>query len=248
MSDRTEHSEHIDFEVLNDYVDGRLDAMAIALIDKHLAGCADCSGELASLRALVSATASLPRSVLPTEDIWADLEARINERKGAVLRSAAPGGSIAPAGAERQPTQWRNRAWLAAAAVVLMVLSSAVTAIVLRRASGTDIAHESPDSIVTVPVRDPAPVLPASFRVAEGHYTETIEVLRLAVDAQRANLSPETIRTVDRSLAVVDSAIAEARAALLADPSNRTLVDLLSASYQRKLDLLRRTSELGSRT
>ncbi|HEX6278078.1 MAG TPA: hypothetical protein VFZ53_33770, partial [Polyangiaceae bacterium] len=85
-------------------------------------------------------------------------------------------------------------------------------------------------------------------RVAEGHYTQTIDELRLAVDAQRAQLNPETVRTVDRTIAVIDSAIAEARAALLADPNNRTLVDLLSASYQRKLDLLRRTSELGSRT
>ena len=91
-------------------------------------------------------------------------------------------------------------------------------------------------------------MLPASFRLAEGQYTQTIDELRLAVDAQRAHLNPETVRTVDRSLAVVDSAIAEARAALLADPGNRTLVDLLSASYQRKLDLLRRTSELSSRT
>ena len=144
MSDRTEHSEHIDFEMLNDYVDGRLDEKAIALIDKHLARCADCSGELASLRALVSATASLPRSVLPTDDIWADLEARINERKGAVLRSTAGGGATGPAGAEPRPAPWRTGAWLAAAAVVLMALSSAVTAIVLRSAPGTPIAKESP--------------------------------------------------------------------------------------------------------
>jgi len=247
MSDRTEHPEHIDFELLNDYVDDRLDTKAIALIDKHLARCADCSDELASLRALVAATASLDKSVLPTDDIWADLEARINERKSVVLRSAEPGESIASAEAERRPHRWRNGAWLAAAAVVLMALSSAVTAIVLRP-TGTQIVKQPLDSSSTVPSRDPAPVLPASFRLAEGQYTQTIDELRLAVDAQRAHLNPETVRTVDRSLAVVDSAIAEARAALLADPSNRTLVDLLSASYQRKLDLLRRTSELSSRT
>ena len=90
-------------------------------------------------------------------------------------------------------------------------------------------------------------MLPASFRATEGEYARTIEELRLALAAQRNRLNPETIRTVDHSLAVIDSAIAEARAALLSDPGNRTLVDLLSASYQRKLDLLRRTSELTSR-
>jgi hypothetical protein len=93
-----------------------------------------------------------------------------------------------------------------------------------------------------------APVLPASFAVAEGKYVITIEELKSAFHAQRSSLNPETVRTVEHSLAVIDSAIAEARDALLADPGNRTLVDLLSASYQRKLDLLRRTSELTPRT
>ena len=248
MIDRTEHSEHIDFGVLNDYVDGRLDIKAIALIDKHLARCADCSGELASLRALVAATASLPKSVLPEDDIWADLAVRIDERKGAVLRSELPGGMPAPSGANHSASRWRSRTWLAAAAVILVALSSAVTAVVLRPGGGHRVAQNLPDSGVSVLAPDAAPVLPASFRVAEGHYTQTIDELRLAVDAQRAQLNPETVRTVDRTIAVIDSAIAEARAALLADPNNRTLVDLLSASYQRKLDLLRRTSELGSRT
>ena len=90
-------------------------------------------------------------------------------------------------------------------------------------------------------------MLLASFRATEGEYARTIDELRTAFEAQRSQLSPGTVNTVLRSLAVVDSAIAEARSALLADPNNRTLVDLLSASYQRKLDLLRRTSELGSR-
>ena len=90
-------------------------------------------------------------------------------------------------------------------------------------------------------------MLLASFRATEGEYARTFDELRTAFEAQRAQLSPETVETVLHSLAVIDSAITEARAALLEDPNNRTLVDLLSASYQRKLDLLRRTSELSSR-
>ena len=90
-------------------------------------------------------------------------------------------------------------------------------------------------------------MLPVGFRLAEGEYNRTIDELARAVNAQRGRLSPATVRTVDHSLAVIDSAISEARDALIADPNNTTLVDLLSASYQRKLDLLRRTSELSSR-
>jgi hypothetical protein len=100
---------------------------------------------------------------------------------------------------------------------------------------------------VPVTTTERATVLPVVVRSTEDEYARTIRELRISVDAQRTSLSTETIRTVDHSLAIVDSAIAEARAALIADPNNRTLVDLLASSYQRKLDLLRRTSELSSK-
>ena len=251
MTDQREHSAHIDFESLNDYVDGRLDARATTLLDKHLSVCDACTDELRSLQALVAATAALPKSVLPGDDIWADLKAAIDGQKAAVLPLASPAQTpVTLPEISRAPTRnhWRNRVRLVAAGVLLVVTSSAITALVLRQRGPEQSA--SKDSSIT-PAAGPqigAPrVLPASFRAAEGQYTKTIEELRLAVDAQRAYLNPGTIRTVDHSLAVVDSAIAEARAALIADPNNRMLVELLSAGYQRKLDLLRRTSELSSR-
>jgi Putative zinc-finger len=239
MSDRPEHP---DFASLNDYVDGTLDGASMSSIDKHLSGCAECSAELASLRALVAATGALPKSVLPDDDLWADLKAAIDDRKAVVLPAISPDVPARATG-----SRWQRPAWLAAAAVVLVALSSATTAIVLRSSPETMVAQNRPDSGTTRLGLGAPPVLPASFRAAEGQYMQTIQELRDAVDAQRAYLNPETVRTVDHSLAVVDSAIAEAREALLADPNNRTLVDLLSASYQRKLDLLRRTSELSSR-
>jgi CHASE3 domain sensor protein len=91
-------------------------------------------------------------------------------------------------------------------------------------------------------------MLRASFLQTEKEYNRAIGELQSAVDAQRDRLSPQTVKTVYHSLAVVDSAIAEARAALVSDPNNQMLIDLLDSSYQRKLDLLRRTSELGSQT
>ena len=59
-------------------------------------------------------------------------------------------------------------------------------------------------------------------------------------------MSPATVRTVERALTVIDSAIAEARAALAADPANAALIDILSAHYERKVDLLQRATELSS--
>jgi hypothetical protein len=242
----TDTREHLSFEILNDYVDERLDAQGIRTVEEHVRACAECATELADLRELLSGVASLPRSVLPPQDLWGDLRASIDRGKDIVLPLAEPTSSSEQPVLRASRSSWLSRWPLAAAAVALIALSSGITAIVLR-----------PDSsAVTIIQTDGKPaldesgapvMLPASFRATEGEYTRTIEELRLALVAQRSRLSPETIRTVDRSLAVIDSAIAEGRAALLSDPGNRTLVDLLSASYQRKLDLLRRTSELPSR-
>jgi hypothetical protein len=242
-----DRSEHIAFDLLNDYVDDRLDKATVGRVTEHVRGCAQCSDELADLRRLVSGVGSLPREVLPTEDLWTDLKASIDSRKHIVL----PTGHQMP-----QPDQqavfgaqsaWRTRLLLAIAAVVLVVVSSSITAIVLR-SGNVDMVDGGSERRVLPQDISVAPVLPASFAVAEGKYVITIEELKSAFHVQRSSLNPETVRTVEHSLAVIDSAIAEARDALLADPGNRTLVDLLSASYQRKLDLLRRTSELTPRT
>jgi anti-sigma factor ChrR (cupin superfamily) len=243
----TDPSEHVAFETLNDYVDGRLDAETIALVDSHLVQCSECASELASLEDLLASTALLTRSVLPEDDLWTDLKATIDSRKDAVLPAPLQPLPVQAKAPGRSSSRWANRFWLAAAAVVLIVASSATTALVLRRGATRVAERTQFDSSPLVREIGPSPMLPGSFRVAEGQYVSAIEELRVAVDAQRSQLNPETVRTVDRSLAVVDSAIAEAREALLADPNNRTLVDLLSTSYQRKLDLLRRASELTSR-
>ena len=47
--------------LLDDRVDGALDAQTVALVEAHAAGCASCAAELAGLRALRAATAALPR-------------------------------------------------------------------------------------------------------------------------------------------------------------------------------------------
>jgi len=232
--------EHIEFEELNDYLDGRLDSHATTRLEEHVRACAQCSAELDELRGLLSSVALLPRTMLPADDIWADLKTSIDERKQVtlpVVGGAAHRDGLAKAS---RRNSWRTQAFMAVAAVMLVVVSSAVTTILLRRGEKT--------AVVLPEYGGAAPVLPASFRVAEGKYITTIDELKVAFEAQRGSLNQQTVRTVEHSLTVIDSAISEARDALLADPGNRTLVDLLSASYQRKLDLLRRSSELTPRT
>ena len=244
MNDR---SEHVDFDVLNDYVDDLLDQQTALAVSEHLSGCSECSVQYAKLTSVLTSVGELPKSVLPPDDMWGELKQILEQRKEIVLPvpAAKPGsGSRVNVAA---PTPWRSRAFMAAAAVILVAVSSGITAVVLQNRYETKFAKSAPDFRAPVAPETDNPGLLISFRLAEGEYNRAISQLVQSVDQQRDRLNPETIRTVDRSLAVVDSAIAEAKAALLADPNNGTLVDLLSASYQRKLDLLRRTSELSTR-
>ena len=231
-----DNREHVSFEDLNDLVDGRLEDRAAARVSEHIATCAECRSEHDQLIELLAMAAGAQGAVDPGEDLWADVRRTIEARKEVALpvTAHASEGRLARRHIRVRPML------LAAAAVILIVLSSGITTFVLRKAPSQPVQ-------IAGSTRPAGVMLPASFQATEDEYARTISELRIAVDAQRANLNPETVRTVDHSLAVVDTAIAEARAALIADPNNRTLVDLLASSYQRKLDLLRRTSELSSK-
>jgi hypothetical protein len=182
----------------------------------------------------------------PPEDLWPDLRKRLESGKTLVLPSGAGVESLAGRNTGRRSSWFGSGAFLAAAGLLLVVLSSGITTLVLRSSDGFA-GNPNERRKGDGPTVAAHSVLPVGFRQTEVEYTRTIQELQLAVNAQRGHLSPETVQIVEHSLVVVDSAIAEARAALLADPNDRVLVDLLSANYQRKLDLLRRASELGSR-
>ena len=244
----TENREHPDFEVLSDLLDGYLRGQDAAVVSEHLSVCDSCAATYKSLAGLVASASGLPKSVHPPEDLWVDLRKSLEARKEVVLQTSRTIEGIGVGSTDTRQLTGRMVVLLAVAAVILIALSSGITALVLRKSSGSLVTRDSS----SIPVRPGSvahgALLPAGFRQTEHEFNRTITELQLAVDSQRGQLSPKTIRIVDRSLAVVDSAIAEARAALLSDPNNQMLVDLLSASYQRKLDLLRRTSELASRT
>lgn len=88
-----------------------------------------------------------------------------------------------------------------------------------------------------------APVPPTAV---DSNYTAAIAALTGTVQARRASLPGTAARTMDRSLAVIDTAIDEARRALVLDPDNQDLVGILSANYQRKVELLQRAADLSS--
>jgi hypothetical protein len=87
------------------------------------------------------------------------------------------------------------------------------------------------------------PTAAADFGTAR--YDVAIAELESALQSQRGRLDPNTVQVVERNLATIDKAIAEARSALAADPANRYLNAHLASSMRRKVDLLRRVNALA---
>jgi len=171
-------------------------------------------------------TAALPREVAPPPDLWTDIRAELAPRSARTI-------------------QWNTRWRLAAAGLLVAASSSILTLFAVR-------AREHAPSSVAAMAKDTAPVteprLPDHLVVAERGYARSIDALWRTLDERRDSLAPSTVATVERSLRIADSAIAEARSALEHDPSNRVLAELLVSNYERKIDLLRRATELAPRT
>jgi hypothetical protein len=112
--------------------------------------------------------------------------------------------------------------WLPlAAALVLLLLGSGL----LRR-----LARES--------APDPAPV--ATAAPAE----EAEASLLASLEGDASPLAPETIATLRRNLAIIDSALAESRRALAADPGNGDVQALLRVVQRQRSALLQQAARL----
>jgi hypothetical protein len=207
---------HVLESQLHDLVDDAVPAAERAALEAHLSVCVECAAQLRSLANLRTRLRALPLSIEPQADLLPGIRAR-TYRASAWSRS-------------------RNTRWpfLAAAAVLLCFLSSAVTLLVLRSTRS-----EPPMSMVPAAVASAQLV---ALRATEARYLDAIEELRAALLRDQAVLEPETIRVLEQSLARIDQALADARAALAADPANAVLAEMLHANYEKKLDLLRRAN------
>jgi len=171
-------------------------------------------------------TAELPREIAPPPEVWTAIRAELTTRSTNA----------------RRWDRWR----LAAAGLLIAASSSLLTVVALRTRD-----HARTVAVAPAASRAATPAereLPARLVSAEQGYLRSTEALRRKLDERRDSLAPSTVATVERSLRIADSAIAEARTALEHDPSNAVLAALFTSNYERKLDVLRRATELAPRT
>lgn len=221
-------STHVSWEALNDYADGRLAPAAEETVAQHIDECRECSRMLTRLRGILVSARTSADTVEPPTETWNAIRAEIDLRKIVPI----PGAS------RRSP----GIPWLRIAAVIAIITASSAATVAIMNS-------RSPRNVAIVPVDTPAAgVVPASVRAIDEDYAETVRSLRAALDSSRTNLAPETMEVVERSLRIIDAAIAEAREALLLDPASVHLRGMLSKNYQQKVDLLRRASARASAT
>jgi hypothetical protein len=79
-------------------------------------------------------------------------------------------------------------------------------------------------------------------------YDNEIAKLRKIVTTRRSQLDPKTVAVLEQSISVIDSAIAQSRAALAKDPASGFLATQLNHSLEKKVELLRTAALLPART
>ncbi|HJR68291.1 MAG TPA: hypothetical protein VJ802_17810 [Gemmatimonadaceae bacterium] len=211
---------HLDDQTLSDMLDDGLDAAARTRGEEHLATCDACFARHQRLRVLVAHAGSLPRMMPAPAGEWQQIRARLHT--GGSRASATP--------------WWTRRSALLAAGLALVIASSGVTALVVGG------RRDVPSPTAAVPSTTAA--LTPRLAALEYEYTTVTRDLERQLAERKHTLAPETVAAVERSLRTIETAIAEARAALARDPGSETLARLLVAGHDQKVELLRHATRL----
>jgi anti-sigma factor RsiW len=202
---------------LSEYVDGELANGERTALEAHLATCAACRATVEELRQVVARARALDNRA-PKADLWPAVAKRIGAGKVVDIRSRRFSFSVPQ---------------LIAASVALILLSG----------GGAWMALKPPQTVVVTPRPDSGfTVVNVSTRRADAAIADLQDVF----ERNKSKLDTSTVRVVQQAFTTIDRAIAEARAALEADPSDAYLNLHLADTMRRKLELLRRINAIAA--
>ena len=248
MTDTTMNCERLD-AALESYLEGDLEPRGRAAVERHAGECLRCASLLRSLQQIRGEAARLPE-LEPSRDLWPGIAARIE----------APVIPLATTGERGVPARFRTSLWMGAAAAGLVAISAGITYTVtmqrVSRSAGAPVASvdappaspsgssskERSNASVALPAaneRAAAPVSTGMEATTVVTYNREITQLKNVLEQRRNDLDPATVAIVENSLRTIDTAIAEARAALVRDPASAFLTDQLNKALEKKLGLLR---------
>jgi anti-sigma-K factor RskA len=217
--------------LLDDFAGGELDERGRRAVQRHLDVCADCRAEVDALRALLDEARFLPRALAPSRDLWGGIEARLEPKGGAQVIDLAS-----------HRKSWKPPRWVlaVAAALVLVVSTAVITASVVGRGQ----APGAPGEVAQATGAAPAGTAFAAFQPAEAEYQKAVDDLQAVLATRRGRMLPETARTLEANLRIIDQAIRESREALAKDPNSAELTEMLSSVYETKVRTLQQAVQL----
>ena len=214
-------------DTIGELVDGTIDETARPALEAHLQACDECRALVADLRQIRERAASLDRPQPPNR-VWTAIEAELAEAEDA--RSALT--SVLES--------WR---WLAAA-VLVIVAGVAVWMVPSLSAPGSSADRTAIQTAEAEPPEALIESVEAELRLAESHYENAISGLEQIAILEDEVLDPDVAATLEKSLEVIDQAIAESRAALRAEPASQVARESLFDVMWRKVSLLQDTIAL----
>jgi anti-sigma factor RsiW len=217
-------------ERLDEWVANELPDDDRQAVEFHLAVCGECRVEAEALRALLDDVATLPLEMAPGRDLWAGIASRIE-----------PQADVVPISSARR---WHAPRWLTMAATIVGVAlsSSLITLKVMEQRAPQPVAAAPVQSVAAPSAATPTALV--AFKPAEEDYEVAIADLERVLTSRRTSLAPETVKTLETNLRIIDEAIRQSRAALVKDPNSRELTDMLADAYGQKLKVLQHAVEL----
>jgi len=217
---------------LGEYIDGELEPTERRDIEEHLSGCEGCREELRKLHAIVDRAAALRYDLPPTRDLWPDVARDIAARRRARRPLSLLPGFSRPAVPSRRMS------------VTLVVSACLVLAVGIWIG-----VHRSPDprsDRVVEGIVDTArpPVESAQSFEEQSVYLRVRRQLETTFERHKENLSPKTMRVIEKNLKVIDDALEEINQALEDDPGNPNLKLMLVATRKQAVDLLEQATKL----
>jgi anti-sigma factor RsiW len=231
---------------IHELVDGTMGPIRRAELERHLESCPECRTLVSDLQLIRDMAASLD-PLDPPAPVWLQVAAQLHK-----------GGAVAPVPVRSRPA--RHAPLLAiAAALVLAIGASLVVLLPRYRAQSVAPAQTAAAPAAQTDGNASADTtvqgVEAEFRLAEQHYQNAIAKLEQAARLDQeavagqtvgseTRIDPQTAAMLQKSLGVIDSAIAESRAALRSEPQSAPARDSLFDALKRKVALLQDTIAL----
>ncbi len=240
---------HPSEETLNDLAEGLLEPVEATQVELHLRECPECAATVEGLRGLLQEAGKLAEGPVDAPDLWASIESGIRGSSRPPLDDLARRRRIrVEAGGRGHEARkaWSTPGLRAAAAVLLVAVSSGVTYLAMRPAL-PGVENISPAAVSPGPDSETEGVRLASNapESMSDAYGPAIQELERILDAEKEQMDPATVAVVEEALRVIDRAIAEAAAALAADPGSAAALRSLSTTYDSKVHLLRQAAALA---